>query len=232
MPTVIPMEWLPLVPIELSLTIISNHYCLPLVIICNHLSLLSLWNFTAQDFFQAEPPSSKGEDLVELWRQIYDDEVGTTPQQGGWWVGGEGWWTGWWNSVNWLLSWWTGSLELMRLRSGDFGLVLWWNLKWFRVGDSCLFVCLFYTIDLWHHVACRSSTFHFLLPRSTNTGGPLAPGPCQVKNTVVETSQGPSDDATNAVFPYQKLQADGARQGMIRAIMICCHHSPWWLNDG
>lgn len=29
-------------------------------------------------FFQAEPPSTKGEDLVELWRQIYDEEVKST----------------------------------------------------------------------------------------------------------------------------------------------------------
>ena len=31
-----------------------------------------------KDFFQAEPPSTKGEDLVELWRQIYDEEVKNT----------------------------------------------------------------------------------------------------------------------------------------------------------
>ena len=31
-----------------------------------------------KDFFQAEPPSTKGEDLVELWRQMYDEEVKKT----------------------------------------------------------------------------------------------------------------------------------------------------------
>eukprot|EP00434_Breviolum_minutum_P031179 symbB.v1.2.027574.t1/scaffold2839.1/size69180/4 len=28
-----------------------------------------------KEFFQAEPPQTKGEDLVELWRQIYDEQV-------------------------------------------------------------------------------------------------------------------------------------------------------------
>jgi len=34
-----------------------------------------------KDFFTAEPPSTKGEDLLELWNQIYDDDLQSTVVQ-------------------------------------------------------------------------------------------------------------------------------------------------------